>query len=437
MLGAGPVGLSTALVLACAGHRLRVVERDPGRVRALRRGRVPYPEPGLEDLLRRLAGRVAVTPDPAAAAGARVLVVAVGTSHPRPEARVRAVHAAVTATLAACGADPPQAVVVRATLPPGGTRRLAAALAAAGRPLPVAYVPEFLRGGQALADAAYPDRLVVGADDPAAAEAALALFRPLLAGSLRPRPLPPPGGYRPPQPRLLGSVEAELVKLATNALLAVKVSFAAELAALCDAWGADAGAVAEGVGLDPRLGAGHLRPGLGWGGPCLPADAAALRAAARSAGLDLAVLAAAQRVNRALPSRAARRLEEALGGLAGRTVAVLGLAFKPGVADARRSPAAALVRRLLRRGARVRIHDPGWPPGALPAPAGAEAAPDPYAAAEGADAVVLATAWPQYAELDLARLAAVMRGRWLVDAPRAWPPAAVRRAGLRPLGVGT
>lgn len=446
VIGAGTVGATTAAALAYLGCRVTVAERDPARRRALARGAAPVAEPGLGDLLALARCRLAVVADPAAAArDADVVLVAVGTARGDPQARIAAVAQAVRAALAGHlppggGASPRPVVAVRSTLPPGGTRDIARILREAGHPdwpVPLAYQPEFLRQGHALADFLYPHRVVIGSDSAEAARVLANLYRAILDQSFPPPAgLPRPPGYAPPPLLLVDPPTAELIKLGANALLAVKLSFTGELAELCRAWGADAGAVARGIGLDPRLGAGHLDAGLGWGGPCLPADAGTLLRAARSAGRQLSVLAAARRARAAGLRRAADRLEQALGGLAGRRIAVLGLAFKPGVEDLRGSPALALTRLLRRRGAHVSAHDP--------APALREAArrrlrlevaAGPLEAAAGADAVVLATAWPEYARLDLPRLASVLRGRTVFDGRRLWDPEAVRRAGLVYLGV--
>lgn len=381
VIGCGTVGLVAAACFAAAGHAVLAVEVDPARLEALRAGGGDG-EPGLDGLVRAAvaAGRLRFGPRPDG--GAEVVVVAVPTP-PDPDgaADLGALREAIGA-LGEAG-ERPAVVLVKSTVPPGTWRRVAGWLAEAGLDrAEVVANPEFLRVGHAVSDFRAPDRLVIGTRS----ATALAVVERLYAG------LPEAAARRV----VVGPGEAELAKLAANGLLAQRVAFANEIARLGDALGVDPTEALAVVGRDARLGPSHLRPSVGFGGSCLPKDAAALWAVGRQAGLELPLIAAASRSNEA-------HLDwvlAALGAVGGRPIAVWGLAFKPGTADVRDSRAVALAGRLVDLGAEVRVHDPAAAP--PPGLAGrVRVAPTPEAAAEGADAVVIATAWPAYATAPL------------------------------------
>lgn len=432
VIGLGYVGLVSGVGLAARGHEVVGVDVVPEKAAAIGRGEVPFHEPGLPELLAEnlAAGRFRVTTDlTEALAGAHVSMIAVGTPSGPEGIDLQYVAAAAEAIGRALPATAPGHVVcVKSTVVPGSTDGLVAEALArgAGRPdaAGLAMNPEFLREGSAMADFMAPDRIVVGADSPAAADAIAALYAgfeaPLLRTSLR---------------------DAEAIKYATNALLALMVSYSNELAGILEATpGTDVDVVMDGLHLDRRLtfvGPGprrtaelatYLRAGMGFGGSCLPKDVEALRAHGQAVDAPTPLLDAVLAVNRQRPERVLRLLDGALGGLAGREVAVLGLAFKAGTDDVRASSGLAAASRLVEAGARVRVHDPLVGPGRVELCAGVLHAATAEAALAGADAALIATAWPEYRALDWAAIAGTMRRALVLDGRNAlrrhvWPAA--------------
>ncbi len=422
VVGAGYVGLTAAACLAALGHRVHCLERDAEQVARLRRGQVPIYEPGLDQLLADglRSDRLRFTTEAREAVpGATVAMLCVGTP-PRPDGRPDLRQLAAAATEVAAAATGDLVLAVKSTVPPGtgeALELLAALSAAPGCRVDVVSNPEFLRESQAIDDFFEPDRVVIGADEPEPAEAVADL-------------------YPPSWPMLrCDRRSAELVKCASNAFLAMKISFANEIAGLCERVGADAVPVLAGVGMDHRIGSSFLGHGPGFGGSCLGKDLSGLIATAESVGFDPALSRAARDVNAWARRRVVDRLAALLGPLAGRRVAVLGLAFKPGTDDVRDSPALAVVQGLLDQGADVSTYDP-----VASAPALAHLQrDDPYLAARGAEVVVVATAWPEFATLDPVTLAGSMDGHLVLDLVGSLPPAATAAAGLElsTLGRGT
>jgi UDPglucose 6-dehydrogenase/GDP-mannose 6-dehydrogenase len=416
VVGTGYVGLVSGVGLATLGHDVACVDTDPARVASIARGAPPFSEPDLPRLLRAAldAGRLAATGDLAAAmAGSEASIVAVGTP-PRGERidLTAVVRAATDIGRALTGLDRYHVVVVKSTVVPGTTGGAvrealeAGARRRAGSGFGLCMNPEFLREGSAVADFLHPDRIVVGRLDDRSGEVLARLY----------------AGFD--CPKLFTSLRAaETIKYTANALLATLVSFSNEVAGLCEALPeVDEETVMRGVHLDRRLtppGApapgilSYLRAGIGFGGSCLPKDVNALRTFARDLGTPTPLLDAVAAVNTARPGRVVARLEAALGGLRGRTVAVLGLAFKPGTDDVRDSPALALIAALAAAGAAVRAHDPMV--GAVAELDGAAIAATAAAALDGADAAVVATAWPEFRTLDWAALAGRMRRAVVLD----------------------
>jgi UDPglucose 6-dehydrogenase len=394
VVGAGYVGLTFAAGLSRLGHRVTCVEKDPAKLHALRHGRVPFHEPGLAELVReaREGGLLRFTDDLAGAAPtASVVFCAVGTPpKPNGEADTSAVEEVVEA---ARRLGSGRLFVIKSTVPVGTTDRVSRRL-----PGPVVYNPEFLREGSAVEDFFHPYRVVIGTRTPVAAAVLEALYRPLGAPVVRTDP-----------------PTAEMIKYASNAFLATKVSFINEIAHICEYVGADVSRVAEGMGLDPRIGPHFLRPGIGFGGSCLPKDLRALLETAREYLLEPALLQAVLRVNEAQRRRFVDRLEVLLEGLADKTVAVLGLAFKAGTDDVRESPALAVAERLLARGAQVRAHDPAALEAAARVLPALSYFAEPYEAVTGADAVLLLTDWPEYRELDWREIRRRVRRPLVVD----------------------
>jgi UDPglucose 6-dehydrogenase len=399
VVGAGYVGLVTAVGLAELGREVRLVEVDPGRRTEVAAGRAPIPEPGLGAALGAVVAsgrlRVVETMDEGVA-GAGIVIVAVGTP-PGPDGEADLAQVREAVDRAVEGAAAGTVLAIKSTVPPGTTRRLARRC----RRDDVAFVmfPEFLREGSALEDLRHPSRVVVGGEDSEAVRRVAALL----------------GG--PETPRLLcDSVSAELIKYGSNAFLVTKISFINEMAQLCELTGGDIEKVAGGMGLDPRIGRSFLDAGLGWGGSCFPKDVRALENSAGYHGQSFWLLKAAIEVNTQQRRRFTTKLLHGLGGsLEGRRVAILGLAFKPGTDDMRQAPALDVIRQLEDLGAEIVATDPLALDRARLLLPGTTLVGDPYAAVEGADAVGLVTEWPEYRALDWVRVLSLMRGRLVVD----------------------
>jgi UDPglucose 6-dehydrogenase len=427
VVGLGYVGLVTAAGLATRGHRVRGVDADPGRLEMLRGGRLPVVEPGVERILDgaeaarfRLCDSVEE-----AVRGARVVLVAVGTHDGRGGWQTDTMDAALRAVVPVV--DDGAVLAIRSTLPPAYATRLglrASALRSSGA-LGVVLNPEFTRESTALADFLQPDRIVVGvADDPRGD--ALAVMRALYAG------------FDAPIVEM-SATDAALTKLASNLFLATKISFANEVAALCDLHGATVDRVLAAVGLDARIGGAFLRPGVGFGGSCLPHQVRMTVRDAEAAGQPAPLLAAVEHVNRRQRRRVVDLLLSRFPSLAGRRVALLGLAFKPGTDDTREAPALDVAAWLLEEGAEVVGFDPlpatrERTAAALPGLRVAGSAED---ALSDADAVVLLTEWPELARgMDWTAAASRMRGDLVIDGRNALDPDAVRAAGLAYVGFG-
>ncbi|MGA4987267.1 UDP-glucose dehydrogenase family protein [Nonomuraea bangladeshensis] len=419
VFGAGYIGLVTGACFAELGHRVVVRDIDPEKVRLLRAGDVPIYEPGLGDLIARNKERLSFTLDLAEALdGAEVAYVCVDTP---PSASGDADLSRVWSVVRSLeGAKDLKAVVVKSTVPVGTGSRVRAVLDESGL-AHVGYAsnPEFTAEGTAVHDFLHPDRVVVGASDETVAR---------LVADLH-------GGVDGPVVTM-DVRSAEMVKLASNALLATKISFINEIATLCEKTGADVTEVAQAVGLDHRLGPHFLRAGIGWGGSCFPKDSEALRQLASNTGYHLQLLSAVIEVNNLQKRRAIQQLNDALGTLAGARVALLGLTFKPGTDDMREAPSTVLASRLLAEGAEVRAWDPMARPGAAEPWASTTRHPTPELAMEGADAAIVVTEWPQLQDVDWAAVAGSMRRPVLYDGRNLLDPAAMRALGFTYMGVG-
>ena len=425
VVGLGYVGLVTAACLARLGQDVIGLESDESKLAVLDAGQIPYFEPGLDaEVQTQLAGRrLRFTKDPATAlAGPDAVLICVGTpSDAAGRADLRFVLD-VADTIAERVEGRP-VIALRSTVPVGTTRRVERRLAESLRRrgidegLAIISNPEFLRTGRAIDDFLRPTRIVLGRTS-RATDADIARLRGLYQSL--------------DAPMIITDAEsAELVKNAANAFLATKVSFVNELAQLCDATGASIDDVMAGVSADPRIGGDYFRPGLGYGGSCLPKDVRSLIAMGIEHGQAMALAKAVDEVNREQATRYARALEGALGGdLTGKRVAILGLAFKPETDDIRDSPSLSLARAIRDRGAQVVGCDPEATERVRRSEAWLEIAETPLEAARDADAVVLGTEWPAYVTLDARSLAAAMRGRVFVDGRGAADPVAIRAAGL-------
>jgi UDPglucose 6-dehydrogenase len=418
VIGVGYVGLVTAAGFAEMGSDVWCVDIDAERIDRLRSGEVPIHEPGLDEVLEAQRERLHFTTDLAGAAeNVRLLFVAVGTPPTYSgDADLSAVHAVVDALPEGEG----HVLVMKSTVPSGTGASIKRTLAArAGPGFPYVSCPEFLREGSALADFRKPDRVVIGDDGGEAGDAVAALYEPLGAPLVR-----------------TDVTSAEMIKLASNAFLATKISFINEIANVCEETGADVKEVARGMGLDPRVGASFLQAGIGFGGSCFPKDVNALKQLAGNSGYHFQLLGAVIEVNELQKRRVVAKLQKHLGSLVGRSVTLLGLAFKPNTDDLREASSLVLAARLQAEGANVTAYDPVAEAGAAELMPGVELAPGPLEAAAGADAVVLVTEWDEFAELDWDAVARGMNGRLLIDGRNALDPETVRAAGLDYEGIG-
>lgn len=440
VVGAGYVGLSTAVALALLGREVRVLDTNLARVEGLRRGEPPFYEPGLAESLAQAAPRLRYTTDPAEAYdGSGIAIVAVGTPPtPAGHADLRYLYQALE-TLARYRVP---LAVIKSTVPVGTNREAQRIL---GPGVAVASNPEFLRQGQALSDTLYPDRILVGAEEGWVFGVLERLYRPLLEQSFEELPwLPRPkalrealaGGYRVPLVRT-GLESAELAKYAANAFLATRISFINEIANVAEAVGADIEEVVRAIGLDPRIGPHFFKAGLGYGGSCFPKDTRALAYLAKRGGYDFKLLRAVIEVNQAQRYRLVEKAEAVLGRLNGQTIALLGLAFKPGTDDLREAPSLEIAEELLARGAHVRATDPKALEQArqLLDPR-VQTFADPLEALEGADAVLLVTEWPEYRALDWAEAKRRLRRAVVLDGRNALDPQAMAALGYVYQGIG-
>ncbi len=447
IIGAGYVGLPTGLALAYLGHRITIIEKDERKLELLRAGTLPIHEHGLEPLLHECADRIRLADEASGVVGdADIIIIAVGTPQMgNGKADTQYVESAAGEVAQGLQSGRRYAVVVKSTVPVGTNRRVANVVHRVLREreaqvtVGFASNPEFLREGNALRDTLYPDRIVVGSESEETLEMLHQLYRPLLEQTFEPPTfMPRPEGFRLPPMITTDPTSAEMIKYAANAFLATKISFINDIACLCERIGADVSEVARGIGLDARIGHRMLGAGIGWGGSCFPKDTAAILAVASEYGEAMPMILAARQVNFSQRRRAVDRLQDALKVLRGQVVGVLGLAFKPDTDDVRDSPAMDIIRLLLERGAHVRAHDPISIPSAQKELEGldVEFLTSPYAVAEGADALLIATDWEEYRKLDFGKLAGVMRQPILLDGRNIIRPGDVREHGFTYLGMG-
>src|SRR3954464_4922053 len=414
MFGAGYVGLVTGACFADLGHEVVIRDVLPERIEQLQAGEVPIYEPGLDDVLERCRERISFTLDVReAVTDADFVYVAVGT--PPPYAG-DADLSAVWTVIDELPDDARATIVMKSTVPVGTGEKVRAALDARGLEA-IGYVsnPEFTAEGTAVRDFMEPDRVVIGAFDEADGDAVEALHAEIDAPVVR-----------------ADVNSAEMIKLTANAFLMTRVSFVNEIANVCELVGADVQRVAEGVGLDHRLGPHFLRAGIGWGGSCFPKDSLALKQLAANSGYHFQLLSAVIEVNELPKRRVLQKLQRHLGGLRGRSIALLGLAFKPNTDDMREAPSLVLASRLLAEGAEVR----GWDPIARPDLQGVTLSGTPLEAVHGADAAVIVTEWPQLLAFPNEETRQAMRHPLIVDGRNLLDPDAVRALGFAYEGTG-
>ena len=428
MIGTGYVGLVSGACFAHFGHHVTCVDKDADKIAALSRGEIPIYEPGLTELVRTNVGdhRLAFSTelsDPVAAADA--VFIAVGTPSRRGDGHADLSYVYAAAREIAASLRGFTAVVTKSTVPVGTGDEVETIIREQRPDADVCVVsnPEFLREGAAIRDFMHPDRIVVGIEDPRGREILAEIYRPL---------------YLNAAPILYTDRRtAELIKYASNAFLATKITFINEVADLCEKVGAEIQEVARGMGLDNRIGSKFLHAGPGYGGSCFPKDALALIKTGQDHEAPLRILETVVAVNDQRKRAMARKVATALGGnLRGKTVAVLGLTFKPNTDDLREAPALAVITALQDMGAKVRAYDPAGMPQAKNVLSGVTYADNAYACAENAEALVIITEWEQFRALDLGRLKATMAQPVVVDLRNVYPPEELRKHGFRYQGIG-
>ena len=422
MIGTGYVGLVSGACFSDFGHDVVCVDRDMGKIERLRAGEVPIFEPGLEALLAKniAAGRLSFTTDLAQAVdGAEAVFIAVGTPTRRGDGHADLTYVMGAAAEIGRALTGPAVVVTKSTVPVGTNRKVAEAIRAANpeAEFDVASNPEFLREGAAIDDFMHPDRVVVGVESERGRKVMAELYRPL---SLREFPVV-----------YTGLESAEMIKYAANAFLATKITFINEIAALCEKVGADVKAVARGIGMDGRIGDKFLHAGPGYGGSCFPKDTRALARIGQEHAAPVQIVETVIKVNEEVKRRMIDKILDLCEGcLRDRTIAVLGVTFKPNTDDMRDAPALTIVPALVGAGAKVRVCDPqGQHEGTAMLP-GVKWVDNPYQAATGADLVILLTEWNEFRGLDLAKMARKMAVPRMADLRNIYDRAEVLEAGF-------
>ena len=426
VVGTGYVGLVAAACFAENGNAVIGVDIDEAKIKALLAGQIPIYEPGLAEIVVHnvAEGRLRFTTDISVAVReCDVLFIAVGTPQDE-DGSADLQYVLKVAEQIADAMNGPKIVVNKSTVPVGTAAKVRAAIEARTKhPVSVVSNPEFLKEGAAVDDFLKPDRVVIGTSDPAAEAIMKELYDPFV---------------RTGKPILaMDNVSAELTKYASNAMLALRISFMNEVANLCDAAGADVELVRKGMATDSRIGPAFLFPGLGYGGSCFPKDVKAIEHTAREHGSPMEIVAAVERVNARQKTIMLPRMEKALGGLQGRKIAVWGVAFKPRTDDIREAPALFLIEGLIAKGAIVSAYDPkamDHAKGSLPA--SVRWAKNGYDALEGADALLLATEWNEFREPDFMRMKSLMRRHLIFDGRNIFNPKTVKALGFEYVGVG-
>jgi UDPglucose 6-dehydrogenase len=425
MIGTGYVGLVSGACLSEFGHDVVCIDKVPEKIAALKAGQIPIFEPGLDDVVAAnvKAGRLSFSTDYSAVPEADAVFIAVGTPSRRGDGHADLSFVYSAAEEIAAALDGHTVIITKSTVPVGTSRKVEEIIKRV-RPtasFDMASNPEFLREGSAIDDFRRPDRVVVGCDTEKAREVMREIYRPL---------------YLNETPILFTTREtSELIKYAANAFLATKITFINEMADICEKVGGDVQDVARGIGLDGRIGNKFLHAGPGFGGSCFPKDTLALRRTAEEVGAPTQIVDAVVRVNEARKQAMAEKIERAFGGVNGKTIAILGLTFKPNTDDMRDAPSLVIVPYLLEKGAKVRAYDPEGTKEARKV-MNPEFCTDSYQALEGADGVVILTEWNEFRALDFDRVKAALKRPLMVDLRNIYRPSVMAEAGFDYVSVG-
>ncbi|MDR3591513.1 MAG: UDP-glucose/GDP-mannose dehydrogenase family protein [Negativicutes bacterium] len=447
IVGTGYVGLTTGVCLASIGHNVVCIDSDENKIQMLKAGQSPIYEPFIEELLRNTTDKLRFTQQYDKCSDADVIIMAVGTP-PTPAGKpdLSYMEKAVTDVVQYLSGKKFQLVVNKSTVPVGTARRteliISSALNKQSRKATIAVAsnPEFLREGMAVHDTLYPDRIVVGAKDTESVNLLRALYAPLLEQTfVAPESCPRPEGFSLPVFLTTDVTSAEMIKYAANAFLAAKISFINEIGGLCERIGADVTEVARGIGMDKRIGSRFLQAGVGWGGSCFGKDTAALVNTGKEYAYEMPIVSSTVAVNKRQRLRVIEKLQDSLKVVRGRTIGLLGVAFKPNTDDLRDSPAIDIIKELLELGAYVKIFDPVAMPNCKRSYPDLEIEYTEHVQqlATGCEAIVLLTEWDQFRNLPLKQLAALMTdSKVFVDGRNVVDRFAAQEAGLRYIGFG-
>ena len=440
VIGAGYVGLTTAACLAQIGHEVFCSESDEDKLRKLQNGVVPIYELGLDSIVTQAMrdGRLQFGSTNEAIDRSQIIFICVGTPPlPNGDADLSAIEA--LARSIARQANGYKLIVEKSTVPVQTASQLKRHLASRGSrgaEFEVASNPEFLREGTAVYDFLHPDRIVIGVDSPRAEKLLRELYAPIVTANFT-CPLHENCPERKPATLLVTDTNSsELIKHASNSFLAMKISFINMISDLCEAAGADVATVAKGIGLDPRIGAAFLNPGIGFGGFCFPKDVQAIVRIAEKFGCDFNLLKEVERINYSRIDRFVEKIKKELWVLRGKKIGVWGLAFKPHTDDVRFAPALSVIRQLLEEGVQIQAYDPEAAERAKKELPEIAYCKDAYEAASGADAVLLLTEWPEFRELDFARVAKTMERPLIIDGRNALAPDQLAAHGFEYVGIG-
>jgi UDPglucose 6-dehydrogenase len=448
IIGAGYVGLNTGVALAYLGHQVTCVEQSREKLDLLLQYQAPFLENGLSELLvdHNVQSHLRFTAEGRSAfPQSDVIMIAVGTpSRQNGKADISQVERAAGEIAVCIRPDQELTVVVKSTVPVGTSLRVQHLVKEAlsrnniSADIGFASNPEFLREGQALFDTLYPERVIIGSHSKLAIEMLTRLYEPILQQTFAPPSFIQQASPKRPQLLIVNPRSAELTKYAANAFLATKISYINEIAGLSERLGADVEEIAQGVGLDSRIGNSFLKAGAGWGGSCFPKDTDALVTMAEECGYSMPIVQATIAVNKRQRTAIVEKLQTGLKGVRGRKIGILGLAFKPGTDDLREAPALDIIEQLLERDAYLKVHDPVALHNfqATHFAANVTIADTPFLCAQDCDALVLMTEWEQYCRLDWQLVRQQMIGDLIVDARNALDRKVLEQAGLRVIGIG-